>query len=79
MGAVPFQDTEVGLVREPGDVADLDQESGGAGGPDAVEVQQPGAGGGDELGELIVGGLLARVEPAPGQRSGSATVPAARR
>ena len=37
-GAVPGR--EVGLVREPGDVADLDQQPRGPGGSDAVQVQQ---------------------------------------
>ena len=60
-GAVPGR--EVGLVREPGDVADLDQQPGGAGGADAVQVEQTGAGGFDQLGELLVGGLLPGIDP----------------
>ena len=40
---------EVVAVREPGDVADLDQQPRGAGGADAVQVQQGGAGRGDQL------------------------------
>ena len=39
MGAVPFQDAKWALVGEPGDVADLDQQPGGAGGADAVQVE----------------------------------------
>jgi hypothetical protein len=48
----------VRLVREAGDVADLDQQSGGAGGADAVQVQQAGAGGGDVLDEFLVRAFL---------------------
>jgi hypothetical protein len=40
--AVPGR--EVGLVREPGDVTDLDQQPGGTGGSDAVQVQQARSG-----------------------------------
>ena len=50
-------------VGEPGDVADLDQQPGGAGGADAVEVDQAGSGRGDEFGELLVGCLLAGIDP----------------
>jgi hypothetical protein len=53
----------VGLVREAGDVADLDEYPSGAGGSDAVEVQQGRAGGFDQLGELLVRGLLPGVDP----------------
>jgi hypothetical protein len=41
-GAVPGGD--VRLVREPGDVADLDQQPGGARRADAGQVEQSGAG-----------------------------------
>jgi hypothetical protein len=44
-------------VGEPGDVADLDQQPGGAGGADAVQIHQRAAGGGDQFGELFVRGL----------------------
>ena len=46
-GAVPGR--EVVAVGEPGDVADLDQQPGGAGGADAVQVDQRGAGRGEQL------------------------------
>ncbi len=46
------------LVREAGDVADLDQQPGGAGGADAVQVNQDGSGLLDECGQFLVGGLL---------------------
>jgi len=52
----------VAAVGEPGDVADLDQQPGRTGGSDAVQVQQPGAGRFDQLGELLVGGLGAGVD-----------------
>ena len=35
--------------REPGDVADLDQQPGGAGRADPVQVSQSGAGGPEQL------------------------------
>ena len=60
-GAVPGG--EVVVVREPGDVADLDQQPGGAGRADAVQVHQCGAGGGDEFLEFFVGLLGALVDP----------------
>jgi hypothetical protein len=47
-GAVPGR--EVGVVREPGDVADLDQQPGGAAGADAGQVEQAGAGRGEQFG-----------------------------
>ena len=50
-------------VGEPGQVADLDEEPGGAGGVDAVQAQQRGAARRHEGPELLVGGLLARVDP----------------
>jgi hypothetical protein len=53
---------EVGPVREPGDVADLDEQPSGAGGADALEVQQRGAGGLDQLAQFFVGGLLPLVD-----------------
>ena len=70
-GAVPGR--EVVAVGEPGDVADLDQQPGGAGGADAVQVQQRGAGRGDEVLELLVGGLLAGVDPLEVADSSAAT------
>src|SRR5450759_3652320 len=54
---------EVGPVGEPGDVPDLDQQPGRPGGADAGQVPQAGAGGPDEFGEFLVGGLLALVGP----------------
>ena len=55
-GAVPG--CEVGLVRETGDVADLDQQPGRAGGSDAGQVEQAGAGRGEELREFLVAAFL---------------------
>jgi hypothetical protein len=63
MGAVLVPGGEVRAVGEPGDVADLDEQPGCAGRADAVKVHERGAGGGDEFGELLVGGLLALVDP----------------
>jgi len=63
IGAVPFPGGEVRAVGEPGDVADLDQQPGRTGGSDAVHVHECGAGGGDQLFQLGVGGLLALVDP----------------
>lgn len=54
---------EVVLVREAGDVADLDQQPGSAGGADAVQVNQGGSGLLDECGQFLVGGLLSLVDP----------------
>ncbi len=51
------------LVREAGDVADLDQQPGSAGGADAVQVNQGGSGLLDEYGQFLVGGLLSLVDP----------------
>jgi len=50
-------------VGEAGDVADLDQQPGGTGGSDAVQVQQSGAGGSDQIAQLLVGRLLPDVDP----------------
>ena len=52
----------MGLVREPGDVADLDQQPSCAGGSDAVQAEQTGAGGFDQVGELLVRFLLSGVD-----------------
>lgn len=60
-GAVPRR--EVVAVGEPGDVADLDRQAGGPGGSDAVQVQQGGAGRGDQLAELLVRCLLPGMDP----------------
>jgi hypothetical protein len=60
-GAVPGR--EVRSVGEAGDVADVDEQPSGAGGADAVQGHQRGAGRGGEFGELFVGGLLALVDP----------------
>ncbi|WP_406567036.1 zinc-binding dehydrogenase [Actinoallomurus rhizosphaericola] len=51
------------FVGEPGDVADLDQQACGAGGADAVQVHQGGAGGDDQLLELLVSVLGTPVDP----------------
>src|SRR5690349_19299609 len=60
-GAVPGG--EVVPVGETGDVADLDQQSGRAGGSDAVQVHQTGAGGCDQVAQFLVGRFGARVDP----------------
>lgn len=44
-----------------GDVTDLDEQPGRTGGTDAMKSEQAGAGGGHELGELLVRFLLAPV------------------
>ena len=59
-GAVP--ESEVRLVREPGDVTDLDQQPGGAGRSDAEQVQQAGAG---TARSSVSSWLAAFFEPAP--------------
>jgi hypothetical protein len=61
MGGGAGPGREVAPGGEPGHVADLDQQPGGAGGPDAVQVEQAGAGLLDELDEFLVRGLLPRV------------------
>ena len=38
IGAVPFQDAKWALVREPGDVTDLDEQPGSTGGADPVQA-----------------------------------------
>jgi hypothetical protein len=43
--------------REPTDVADVAEDAGGSGGPDAVQVSQAGAGLVEQFGELLVRGL----------------------
>ena len=64
IGAVPVRPgREVRLVGEAGDVTDLDQEPGCAGGADAVQVEQRGAGGFHVGDEFLVGLLLALVDP----------------
>src|SRR3954447_18915311 len=62
-GCGPGPGCEVVAVGEPGDVADLDREPCCTGGPDAVQVQQPGAGGSDQFAELLVGILLPGIDP----------------
>lgn len=54
---------EVALVGEAGDVPDLDEQLGGPGGSDAVQVGQGGAGLAQQGGELLVRGLPPLVEP----------------
>ncbi len=63
IGAVPVQDPKWFLSGKRVIVAELDQEAGGAGGADSVQVHQCGAGRLHEGGELLVGGLLALVDP----------------
>jgi hypothetical protein len=53
----------VAAVGESGDVADFDQQPGGTGRSDAVQVQQGSAGRGDQRFEFLVGGLLAGIDP----------------
>ncbi len=60
-GAVPRG--EVGLVREPGDVTNLDEEPGRTGGADAVQIEQSGSRLRQQFGELLVGGFLAGIDP----------------
>lgn len=50
------------LGGEAGDVTGLDQQPRSAGRPDAVQAEQPGAGGLDQLGEFFVGCLLPRID-----------------
>ena len=52
MGAVPFQEAKWSAAGEPGDVADVAEQPGGAGRADAVELLQGAAGGVDEFGQL---------------------------
>ena len=54
MGAVPFRGCEVTAAGEAADVADVADQAGGAGRPDAVQLLEPAAGGGDEFGQLLV-------------------------
>jgi hypothetical protein len=49
-------------VGEPGDVAGLDQEPGGARRVDSVQVHQRGPGRHDRRGQLLIRGLLALVD-----------------
>ena len=58
MGAVPFQEAKCAW-REPGDVADLDEQPGGAGWAHPVQVGQGGAGPGEQRGEFFVRVFLA--------------------
>ena len=50
------------FAGEPGDVADLGQQPGGAGGTDPVQAGQRAAGGFEQVTEFLVGGLLPLVE-----------------
>ena len=54
---------EVATVGEPGDVADLDQQPGGTGGADAVQVEQRRCRCHRQVDEFLVRGLLALVDP----------------
>src|SRR6266508_4275154 len=56
-GAAAVPGREVPAGGEAGDVADVAEQAGGPGGADAVQVEQPGAGGLDQLGQLCGGGL----------------------
>ena len=59
MGAVPVQDAK--WLRSGNRVMSATSTSSrcGTGRPDAVQVQQRGAGGSDQFAELLVGSLLA--------------------
>jgi hypothetical protein len=57
IGAVPFQE-EVAPVREPGDIAGLNQQPGGAGRADPVQGRQRGAGRFEGGGQFLVGRFL---------------------
>ena len=63
MGAAAVPGGEVCPVGESGDVADLDQQACGAGGADAVQVHQSGAGGGEQFLEFFVSVLGTPVDP----------------
>ena len=52
----------MGFGRELGDVADFDEQPGGAGWADAAQVQQMGAGLTHECLEFFVGGFAAPVD-----------------
>ncbi len=52
-----FQDAKCPRVGKRADVADVAEQAGGPGGADAVQVEQPGAGGLDQLGQLLGRGL----------------------
>src|SRR6188472_2972628 len=54
---------EVVVVGEAGDVADFDEQSGRTRGADAVQAGQARAGRGEPLSQLLVRGLLARIDP----------------
>jgi hypothetical protein len=50
------------LVGEAGDVAGLDEQPGCAGRPDAMQLGERAAGGGEQLAEFLVGRFLAQVD-----------------
>jgi hypothetical protein len=55
-GAIPRREPR--SCREPTDVADVADNAGGSGRPDAVQVSQAGAGLAEQVGELLVRGLV---------------------
>lgn len=59
----PGPGREVVVVAEAGDVTDLDEEPGRAGGPDPVQAGQGRARRGEQLSQLLVRGLLAGIDP----------------
>jgi hypothetical protein len=63
IGAVPVQEPKWLLSGNPGDVADLDEQPRSAGGSDALQIHQSGAGLGDQRVQLLVCGLLALIDP----------------
>ena len=63
IGAVPVQEAKWALVCEPGHVADVAEDPGGADRADAVEVQQAAAGRGDRVAQLLVAVFELAVEP----------------
>src|SRR5437870_4829243 len=63
MGAVPFQDAKWALVGKRVMSATSTSSRAAPDGPMPGQVQQAGAGGGEQVGEFLVGGLLALVDP----------------
>lgn len=54
-GAVPG--CKMAAIDEAGDVCDVAEQACRAGGADSVQLEQGASGGGDELGQFLVGGL----------------------
>jgi hypothetical protein len=63
MGAVPVQEAKRAFAGEPGDVADVAEDAGGADQANAIEVRQPRAGRGDRLLQALVTAFELPVEP----------------